>query len=280
MILLTISDAARRCGVDRRTLQRAIARGHLTRTASGQVTLEALALAGYHPVAPHQDAAPMAHEVRHAAEVPHIMPHETPQELPLVTALLAHLEQLTRTIVALHQEVILLREDLRQTPQRRRGLTPHDMRHTAGEPQGDAAPVPHHEALMPQETPHHDTAGTPRSVTSQPQVTPQADAAPMPQHDALTPHEPPQAVTPVTPTPQVTPQESATPESPTTLPPYLLTIAEVAAAYNKLTLVELAQLLYDRNIYRSTDRKTGAAKPVNKGTLQRWLAMARQAGLL
>jgi hypothetical protein len=72
----------------------------------------------------------------------------------------------------------------------------------------------------------------------------------------------------------------ATAERPADLPAYLLPIAEVAAAYNKLTLVELAQLLYDRHIYRSTDRTTGAAKPVNKGTLQRWLAMARAAGLL
>jgi excisionase family DNA binding protein len=42
MPLLTISEAARRCGVDRRTLQRAIARGRLPRTATGQLTLDAL----------------------------------------------------------------------------------------------------------------------------------------------------------------------------------------------------------------------------------------------
>ena len=54
----------------------------------------------------------------------------------------------------------------------------------------------------------------------------------------------------------------------------------MAAEYDKLTLVELSQLLYDRGIYRARDRKTKAEKPVNKGTLQKWLEQARQAGVL
>ena len=71
---LTISAAARACGVDRRTLQRAVAAGRLTRTPSGQLTLEALTAAGYRPAAPQGDAAPnaahAAQEVRHAAVQP------------------------------------------------------------------------------------------------------------------------------------------------------------------------------------------------------------------
>jgi hypothetical protein len=292
----TISEAARLCGVNRRTLQRAIQAGRLLLTVEHLVDIADLRRAGYSvPVsqldtAPMpQHAAPAAHEVRHAA----VTPQDTPQELPLVTALLAHLEQLTRTIVALHQEVILLREDLRQTPQGRRSFAPHDLRHTAGEPQGDAAPVPRHDALTPQDAPHY--------VTPPPLVEPRDDA-PVPHHDALTPQEPPQPVTPVAAVPQgdaapvphhttLTPQDTApvaamprgseaTPAGVETLPPYIQRVAEVAAEYDKLSLSELAQLLYDRGIYRARDRKTGSEKPANRGTLQRWLDQARQAGVL
>jgi Recombinase len=49
MASLTISDAARRCGVTRRTLQRAIRAGRLPLTADHQLTLEALQQAGYTP---------------------------------------------------------------------------------------------------------------------------------------------------------------------------------------------------------------------------------------
>ena len=210
---LTISAAARVCGCDRRTLQRAVQAGRLTLDAQHCLSREALVAAGYLD-------APMPHDTPQMT--PQVTPQETPQELPLVTALLAHLEQLTRTIVALHQEVILLREDLRQTPQRRRSPTPQS---------------------TPRTTPH--------------------DAAPVPHHDALTPQA-----------------RTATPVGAETLPPYLLTIAEVAAEYDKLSLTELAQLLYDRGVYRTRDRQTKAEKPVNKGTLARWLAQTRQAGML
>jgi hypothetical protein len=54
----------------------------------------------------------------------------------------------------------------------------------------------------------------------------------------------------------------------------------VAAEYDTLTLGQLAQLLYDRSLYRARDRKSGVEKPVNRGTLQRWLEQARAAGLL
>ena len=122
----------------------------------------------------------------------------------------------------------------------------------------------------------HATAAQPGDAAHTPQDT-APGAAPVPHHTALVPQETPHDAAPVAAVPQGRP---ATAESPTTLPPYILRIAEVAAAYDKLTLVDLSQLLFDRNIYRVHDRKTKAEKPVNKGTLQHWLAQARQAGVL
>jgi hypothetical protein len=234
MPLLTISDAARLCGVDRRTLQRAIQAGRLTLTPEHRLDTADLRRAGYAVPVSQLDPAPTPQGM--PRETPHVEPQEAPQELPLVTALLAHLEQLTRTIVALHEEVILLREDLRQTPQRRRIVTPPEARHAADTPQGDAVPLPQ-------------------------------DAAPMPHHDTLTPPDTPQAPAP---------DEGAL----GLLPPYLLAIAAVAAEDDTRTLGQLAQLLYDRGLYRARDRKTGEEKPVNRGTLARWLQQARQAGVL
>ncbi len=57
-------------------------------------------------------------------------------------------------------------------------------------------------------------------------------------------------------------------------------IAETAAQYDTLTLADLSQLLFDRHIYRARDRQTGEEKPVNRGTLQKWLEQARRAGML
>jgi hypothetical protein len=57
-------------------------------------------------------------------------------------------------------------------------------------------------------------------------------------------------------------------------------IAETAAQYDTLSLSELSQLLFDRHIYRARDRQSGEDKPVNRGTLQKWLAQARRAGVL
>ena len=54
----------------------------------------------------------------------------------------------------------------------------------------------------------------------------------------------------------------------------------MATQYDKLSLAELAQLLYDRNIYRARDRESGEEKLVNRGTLKLWLDRARAAGLL
>jgi hypothetical protein len=57
-------------------------------------------------------------------------------------------------------------------------------------------------------------------------------------------------------------------------------IAEIAAEYDKLNGPQLSQLLFDRGIYRSIDRKTGEEKPVHRGTLKAWLDQAREEGLL
>jgi len=60
----------------------------------------------------------------------------------------------------------------------------------------------------------------------------------------------------------------------------LQAIADTAAQYDKLSLAELSQLLFDRQIYRARDRKSGEEKPVNRGTLTKWLEQARRADLL
>ncbi len=46
--------------------------------------------------------------------------------------------------------------------------------------------------------------------------------------------------------------------------------------YDRLNLDEFAQLLFDRDIYKALDRRTREEKPVNTGTLSRWL---RQGGM-
>src|SRR6266542_2522672 len=58
MTVLSISEAARRCGVARTTLQRAIRAGRLALDARHAVSLEALGQAGYHAARTQQDAAP------------------------------------------------------------------------------------------------------------------------------------------------------------------------------------------------------------------------------
>jgi hypothetical protein len=57
-------------------------------------------------------------------------------------------------------------------------------------------------------------------------------------------------------------------------------IADMAAQYDRLTLPQLSQLLYDRNIYRARDSQNGEEKPVNRGNLQKWLKRARAEGML
>jgi len=107
MPALTVSAAARLCGVDRRTLQRAIQTGRLPLDAQHCLSREALIAAGYLDAATPQD-----------------MPQDMPQELGQATALLALLERLTSAITDLHEEVCSLRDDLRQMPQTRRRSAP------------------------------------------------------------------------------------------------------------------------------------------------------------
>jgi hypothetical protein len=141
MPAFTVSAAARLCGVDRRTLQRAIQAGRLPLDAQHCLSREALIAAGYLDATTPQVTPQI---------MPHITPQDTPhgmpQELVQATALLALLEQLTTAITDLHEEVRSLRDDLRQMPQgRRRGVsttpqatpqdTPHDVRHDAAAPQ-------------------------------------------------------------------------------------------------------------------------------------------------
>jgi hypothetical protein len=123
---------------------------------------------------------------------------------------------------------------------------------------------------MPQRTPQGRRRGTPTAPQATPQDTPHA-AAPVPQG-------PPQDVRHAAAAPQVRP---ATRPRPHGLPAQTLqAIAETAADYDKLSLTELSQLLYDRQIYRTRDRHTGEEKPVNRGTLKKWLDQARSAGVL
>ncbi len=249
MTRFTLSAAARVCGCDRRTLQRAVQAGRLTLDAQHCLSREALVAAGYLD-------APTPQGTPH--ETPLITPQETPHGAALVPQGTPHvLEHLMTLLAAIAEDLHALRERL--VP-RRATVTPLE-RSAAAPPQ-----------VTPQVTPH---------AAPLPQEAPHGDAASLPHHDTLTPHDPPQ-YTPqsVADMPQGTPHEPATPASAPTLPAHILTIAEVAAQYDKLTLVDLSQLLYDRGIYRSTDRTTGDEKPVHKGTLTRWLERARQAGVL
>ena len=238
MPALTVSAAARLCGVDRRTLQRAIHTGRLPLDAQHCLSREALIAAGYLDAATPQEAPQtMPHLTPQVASqyTPHMtpqdMPQETPQELGQATALLALLERLTAAITDLHAEVRSLRDDLRQ---------------------------------MPQRTPQARLRGAPTT----PQETPQETAA--------VPQIAPQGMRHAAAAPQVSP---ATPTRPHGLPPQTLqAIAETAAHYDKLSLTELSQLLYDRQIYRTRDRHTGEEKPVQRGTLKKWLDQARRAG--
>jgi hypothetical protein len=151
MQAVTVSAAARLCGVDRRTLQRAIQAGRLPLDAQHCLSREVLIAAGYLDAMPPQDTPHGTSQY-----TPYLMPQDTSQDTPQdtsqelvqATALLALLERLTTAITDLHEEVRSLREDLRQRSWR----TPQERRRGAS-----TAP-----RAMPQSTPQ-DT----------PQVTPQ-----------------------------------------------------------------------------------------------------------
>jgi hypothetical protein len=158
MATLTVSAAARLCGVDRRTLQRAIHAGRLALDAQHGLSREALIAAGYLDPTPQQTP----HETPQVE--PQRLPQDTsqgmPQELEQATTLLELLAQLTTAITALHAEVRELRDELHQLPQRRRR---------------PRAALPH---LTPQDTPQGMPQRLPQDV---PQDTPPGMPHPSPQ---------------------------------------------------------------------------------------------------
>ena len=107
---LPIADAARRCGVTRRTLQRAIHTGRLTLTPDHRVTVTALAQAGYTPQAAPQRPVTAATQFQ-----------EVTQHLVHVVE---RLDRLITLLEAQHDTGTLPRRDTATPP-----------RHTAGTPQ-------------------------------------------------------------------------------------------------------------------------------------------------
>ena len=153
MTTLTVSAAARLCGVDRRTLQRAIHAGRLPLDAQHCLSRNALIAAGYLDATPQDTSQDTPQPTSQG--MPHHTPQDAsqgmPQELEQATALLALLAELTTAITDLHTEVRELRAELRQLPQRRRrsgAFTPH--------PTSQVTP-----RSTPQDTPHGTPQGMP-----------------------------------------------------------------------------------------------------------------------
>jgi hypothetical protein len=226
----TISAAARHCGVDRRTLQRAIRSGRLALTAEHLLTPEALAQAGYLHAAPQGPAAGTPHHgaaglsqgpcdtaALHTAVAPHPSPQETPQPLERLDRMIELLLKLVDTVERLERRMAPHLEAAR-TPQALPQRPLYEVRHAAAAP-----------PVVPQDAPQAGPASAPR---------------------------------------------------PETLPVHIRRIAEARAQYDTLSLADFARLLYDRDIYRARDRTTGEEKPVNRGTLQKWLDRAREVGVL
>lgn len=130
---LTISEAARLCGVHRRTLQRAIRAGRLRLTPDAQLTTFALEQAGY------------------TAAVPQDTTHRTAGDMaPRDAAVPQVLERIADALTRMATSMEVLCERL--TPQRHAvpepQMTPH--RSAPHTPQQDTAPQT---AAAPQETP-------------------------------------------------------------------------------------------------------------------------------
>ena len=118
--LLTITDAARRCGVTRRTLQRAIQTGRLTLTPEHRVTTTALEHAGYAPAPAPQRPVTATTQI-----------HEVTQHLARVVE---RLDRLITLLEAQHDAA---------TPQRHDAATPSGNRAgDAGTPQRPPAATP------------------------------------------------------------------------------------------------------------------------------------------
>ena len=147
----TISEAARLCGCDRRTLQRAIQSGRLHLDAQYRLSREALLTAGYL-----------------SAETPQDEPRGTPQTAPQMssdlTPILASLERLIHAVEDVRQAVETLRADMRQMSQ----ATPQAVLHGIETPQ--TAP-----RSTPCQTPQSQT-GPHRAPQGAPHLTPQSRA--------------------------------------------------------------------------------------------------------
>jgi hypothetical protein len=79
--------------------------------------------------------------------------------------------------------------------------------------------------------------------------------------------------------PETAASQTHGPDAVVELPKHIQDLAELRSHYDKLSLTELAQLAFDRGIYRATG-KDGTQRPANRGNLQKWLERARQAGML
>jgi hypothetical protein len=133
MALLTISDAARRCGVTRRTLQRAIKAGRLALTPDHHVTLEALAQAGYAPATapPRQDPGTTQGRATETPQRQRDTSQAVPQDLSqgLAQALAPLITQLEALVVCLQTLCHILasqRPSAGDTPQGHDAAPPQD----------------------------------------------------------------------------------------------------------------------------------------------------------
>src|SRR5215471_19254242 len=90
MTTLTVSAAARLCGVDRRTLQRAIQAGRLPLDAQHCLSPDALIAAGYLDAMPqgmpHSTPQDTSQGTPHGTpqDTPHLTPHVTPLPSPQI----------------------------------------------------------------------------------------------------------------------------------------------------------------------------------------------------
>jgi excisionase family DNA binding protein len=115
----TISEAARLCGCDRRTLQRAIHSGRLHLDDQYRLSREALFAAGYL-----------------SADMPQETPHAAPQASGDLAPILEALERLIHAVEGVRHAVDTLRTEMRQTPQGTPHLTPQATPQTDEAPQG------------------------------------------------------------------------------------------------------------------------------------------------
>ena len=160
MPALTISAAARLCGVDRRTLQRAIHAGRLHLDAAHCLETEELLLSGY-LVMDEPQALPQLSPQHVPHDTPQWTPQNTPQYLPQLPPLappqgtvpLALLERLATVLEALYHEVHVLRTARHVASQDTPHDTPRFLPHDTPQDTPQSLPPP-----APQGTPQ----GTPR----------------------------------------------------------------------------------------------------------------------